>query len=77
MTVLIRSACGEGSDEPACMHDLARAFTKICKLPKTSNNLETSSLSGHARMRVYKRLFRTCDKTKSHVCMSFSHDQDT
>ena len=27
MMVLITSVCGEGSDEPACMHDLARAFT--------------------------------------------------
>ena len=27
MMVLITSACGEGSDEPACTHDLARAFT--------------------------------------------------
>ena len=26
MMVLITSACGEGSDEPACVHDLARAF---------------------------------------------------
>ena len=24
--VLITSACGECSDEPACMHDLARAI---------------------------------------------------
>ena len=26
MIVLITSACGEGSDEPAYTHDLARAF---------------------------------------------------
>ena len=26
MMVLVTSACGESSDEPACMHDLARAF---------------------------------------------------
>ena len=26
MMVLITSACGKGFDEPACMHDLARAF---------------------------------------------------
>ena len=26
MRVLIISACGEGSDEPACTRDLARAF---------------------------------------------------
>ena len=25
----------------------------------------------------YKRLFRICDKTKSHVCLPFSHDPDT
>ena len=39
MMVLITSVCGEGSDEPACTHDLARAFTsrinKVCKLQKT------------------------------------------
>ena len=42
MMVLITSALGEGSDEPACMHDLARAFAsrinKVCKLKKTLNN---------------------------------------
>ena len=36
MMVLGSPACGEGSDEPACMHDLARAFAsrinKVCKL---------------------------------------------
>ena len=26
MMVLITSACGEGSDKPACTHDLARDF---------------------------------------------------
>ena len=56
MMVLITLACGEGFDEPACMHDLARAFAsrinKECKL-KTPNNFKTSSLSGHARMSVY------------------------
>ena len=40
--ILITSACGEGSDEPKCTHDLARAFAsrinKVCKLKKTSNN---------------------------------------
>ena len=81
MTVLITSVCGEGSDESACTHDLARAFAyginKVCKLQKTPNNFETSSLSGDARMSDYKRLFRICDKTKSHVCMPFSHDSDT
>ena len=55
------SACGEGSDEPACTHDLARDFAsrmnKVYKLKKTPNNLCTSSLSGHARMSDYKRLF--------------------
>ena len=43
MMVLITSACGKGSDEPACKHDLARAFAsrinKVCKLKKTPNNL--------------------------------------
>ena len=38
MMVLITSACGECSDEPACTHDLARAFgsriNKVCKLKK-------------------------------------------
>ena len=37
----VTSACGEGSGKPACMHDLARAFTsrinKVCKLKKTLN----------------------------------------
>ena len=36
MMVLITSACGEGSDESACTHDLARAFAsrinKVCNL---------------------------------------------
>ena len=54
--VLITSACGEGSDEPACTHDPTRAFAsrinKVCKLKKTP----TSSLSGDARMNDYKRL---------------------
>ena len=81
MMVLITSACGEGFDEPACTHDLARAFAsrinKVCKLKKTPNNFKTSSLSGHARMSDYKRLFRICGKTKSHVCMPFSHNPDT
>ena len=40
--VLITSACGEGSDEPACTHDLARAFAsrinKVWKLKITPNN---------------------------------------
>ena len=39
--VLVTSACGEGSDEPACMHYLTRAFAsrikKVCKLKKTLN----------------------------------------
>ena len=42
MMVLVTSACGEGSNEPACMHDLARALTsrlnKVCKLKKTLKN---------------------------------------
>ena len=41
MMVLITSVCGEGSDEPACTHDLARAIAprinKVCKLKKTPN----------------------------------------
>ena len=81
MMVLITSVCGEGSDEPACTHDLARVLAsrinKVCKLKKTPNIYKTSSLSGHARMSDYKRLFRICDKTKSHVYMPFSHDPDT
>ena len=75
--VLITSACGGGSDKPACTHDLARAFAshiyKVCKLKKTPNIFKTSSPSGHARMSDFKRLFRT----KSHVCMPFSHNPDT
>ena len=42
MMVLITSASGEGSDEPACTHDLTRAFAshinKVRKLKKTPNN---------------------------------------
>ena len=42
MMVLITSACGDGSDESACTHDLARAFAsrinKVCRLKKTPNN---------------------------------------
>ena len=42
MVVLITWACCEGSDEPACTHDLARAFAsrinKVCKLNRTPNN---------------------------------------
>ena len=37
--VLVTAACGEGSDKPACVHDLARVFpsrvNKACKLKKT------------------------------------------
>ena len=81
MMVLITSECGEGSDEPACTHVLARAFASrintVCMLKKTPNNFKTSSLSGQARMSDYKRLFRICDKTKSHFCMPFSQDPDT
>ena len=40
--VLITSACGEGSDEPACTHDLARAIAprinNVSELKKTPNN---------------------------------------
>ena len=43
MMVRITSACDEGSNEPACTHDLARVFAsrinKVCKLKKTPNNL--------------------------------------
>ena len=42
MMVLISSACGEGSDEPACTHDLARAFASrinnVHKLKKLPNS---------------------------------------
>ena len=79
--VLITSACGEGSDEPECTHDIARAFgsriNKVCKLKRTLKLFLTSSVTGNARMSDYKRLFWICDKTKSHVCMPFSHDPDT
>ena len=81
MMVLITSACGEGSYEPACKHDLARAFAarknKVCKLKKTPKNFWAPNLSGHTRISDYKRLFRICHKTKSHACMPFSHDPDT
>ena len=81
MMVLITSVCGEGSDEPACTHALARVFAsrinKVCKLKRTLNNIETFRLSGHVRISDYKRLFQVCDSPKSHVCMPFSHDPDT
>ena len=42
MMVLITSASGKGSDEPACTHDLARGFAscinKVYKLKKSLNN---------------------------------------
>ena len=42
MMVLITSAYGEGSDEPAYTHYLASAFASrinnVCKLKKTPNN---------------------------------------
>ena len=57
MMVLITLACGEGSDEPEWTHELARVFAsrinKVCKMKKTPNNFQTSSLSGHARMSDY------------------------
>ena len=60
MMVLITSACGKGSDETACTHDLARGFAsrinKVCKLKKTLNNFQASSLSWHARMSQNERL---------------------
>ena len=57
MMVLITSACGEGSDEPACTHDLDRGFdsciNKACKLKRTMNKFKTSSPSRHAGMSDY------------------------
>ena len=57
--VLITSACGDGSDEPACTHDLARAFASHIKqsmqVEEDSNNFWISSLAGHVRMNDYKR----------------------
>ena len=58
MMVLITSACGEGSDEPACTHDLARAFSSHIKQnmhveEDSEQLLDMSSLSGHARMGDY------------------------
>ena len=42
MMVLITPACGEGSDEPACTHDLdwalASRINNVYKLKKTPNN---------------------------------------
>ena len=42
MMVRITSAYGEGSDKPACLHDLARTFAsrinKVSKLKKIMNN---------------------------------------
>ena len=39
MMVLITTACGEGSDKPACTHDLASAFP----LHKQSMQVEEDS----------------------------------
>ena len=42
LMVPITSACGEGSDEPACTHDLPRAFAtrinNVCELKMSPNN---------------------------------------
>ena len=76
MMVLVTSTCVEGSREPACIHDLARAFAsrinKVCKLKKTPNNFWTSSPSGHARMSDYERLLRICDDQISFLYALFS-----
>ena len=81
MMVLITLACGTGSNDPACTHHLTRAFAsrinKVCKLKKTPNNSKTCSHSGHSRMSDDLRFVRICDKTKSQVCMPFSHSPDT
>ena len=54
MMVFVTSACDEGSDKTACMHDIARAFAsrinKVCKLKKTPHKCKTF---GHARMSDY------------------------
>ena len=44
MMVLITSACGEGSDEPACTHDLARAFTSCINKEDSEQLLDILSL---------------------------------
>ena len=40
--MVLTSVCGEGSDEPACKHDLARDFAssinKVCKLKKDTEH---------------------------------------
>ena len=59
--VINTSACGEGSEEPACTHDLAMTFAssinKECKLKNTPKDFKTSSSAVHDRMSDYKRLF--------------------
>ena len=53
MMVLITSACGEGSDEPACTHDLARAFAFSHKQCVQVQDDSKQLRSGHARISDY------------------------
>ena len=53
MMVLITSACGEGSDEPACTHDLARAFAFSHKQCVQVEDDSKQLRSGHARISDY------------------------
>ena len=73
MMVLITLAYDKGSDKPACTHDLARTFTALRKSMQVE---EDSKPSGHSRMGDYMRLLQKCDKTKSRICMHFSHNPD-
>ena len=58
-------------------HDLARAFAFSHKQCVQVEDDSKQLRSGHARMSDYQRLFWICGKTKSRVCMPFSHDPDT
>ena len=53
MMVLITSAYGEGSDEPVCTHDLARAFAFSHKQCGQVEDDSRQLRSGHARMSDY------------------------
>ena len=68
MMVLITSVCCEGSDEPACTHDLDRAFASRI------NNMQVEEDS---KLRLLEDFSDICGKTKSRVCVPFSHDPDT
>ena len=78
MMVLITLVCGEVSNEPACMHDLARAFAS--RITKYARRLRTTF--GHLVFPdtpewAIIRGFIGYAIRPTHVCMPLSHDPDT